>query len=134
MDNLTKLQRKRCMNRIRSKDTNPEVAVRKALTKRGIRYRLHVNKLPGKPDVVISKLKKALFINGCFWHQHAGCRYSVMPKTNKGYWKPKLERNIRRQKENIKQLKKDGWDVHVLWECELKSNKLVSKKITQILP
>lgn len=134
MDNLTKSQRKKCMTKITSKNTEPELLMRKALTEKGIRYRLHVKKLPGKPDMVISKLKSVIFINGCFWHRHKNCKYSVMPKTNKGYWKPKLERNVQKQKEDIKQLKKDGWRVNVLWECELKSNKLVNKKMSQILP
>lgn len=134
MDNLTKAQRKKCMTKITSKNTKPELLVRRVLTEKGIRYRLHVKKLPGKPDIVISKLESAIFINGCFWHQHKNCKRSVMPKTNKSYWKPKLERNMQKQKEDIKQLKNDGWKVNVLWECELKNNKLVSKEVTQVLP
>ncbi|HUV47042.1 MAG TPA: DNA mismatch endonuclease Vsr [Candidatus Bathyarchaeia archaeon] len=133
MDNLTKQQRKRCMSSIRSKDTAPENVVRKALTDMRVRYRLHVGKLPGKPDIVISRLKKVVFINGCFWHQHEGCKWNVSPKTNKNYWKPKLERNIKRQKENIKKLKKLGWKTHIVWECETRDNKMLRKKIDRIL-
>ena len=134
MDNLTKPQRKKCMTKITSRNTKPEKLVRRALTEKGIRYRLHVKKLPGKPDIVISKIKKVIFINGCFWHQHKNCKYSVKPKTNKSYWTPKLERNMQKQKNDIKQLKAEGWNVNVLWECQLKSNKLVNQKVSRILP
>ena len=134
MDNLTKKQRKKCMTKITSKNTKPELLVRKALTEKGIRYRLHVKKLPGKPDIVISRLKTVIFINGCFWHQHKNCKYSVMPKTNKSYWTPKLKRNMQKQKDDIKQLKKEGWKVNIFWECQLKSNKLVNQKVSRILP
>ena len=133
MDNLTKTQRKKCMSRIRSKNTAPEYAVRKALTNEGIRYRLHVGKLPGKPDIVISRLKKVVFINGCFWHQHQGCRRNARPKTNKNYWLPKLEKNVKRQKEDIKELKKMGWKTYIIWECEVKNDKKLKKKIKRIL-
>lgn len=135
MDNLTKEQRKKCMVKIRAKNTKPELLVRRVLTDRGIHYRLHVKKLPGKPDIVISKLRTVIFINGCFWHQHAGCRYSVMPKSNKKYWIPKLARNTQKQKGDIEKLKEKNWKVYVFWECELKSSKkLIGKKIAQILP
>lgn len=134
MDNLTKNQRKKCMTKITNKNTKPELLVRKALTKKGIRYRLHVKKLYGKPDIVISRLKLAMFINGCFWHQHKNCKYGVMPKTNINYWKPKLERNVQKQKEDVNQLKKNGWNVSVLWECKLKNNKSIETKLSQILP
>jgi len=134
MDNLTKAQRKKCMTNITSKNTKPELLVRKALTKHGIRYRLHVKKFPGKPDIVISKHKTIIFINGCFWHQHKNCKYSVLPKTNKNYWMPKLERNIKKQKDDIKQLKEGGWKTKVLWECQLKSIELAKKRVLKILP
>lgn len=133
MDNLTKEQRVECMTNIKSKDTKLELLVRKALFKEGIRYRLHNNKLPGRPDITISKQKRVIFINGCFWHQHNKCKYSVLPKSNKEYWRPKLERNMQKQKRDIKQLRKDGWNVSVLWECELKNKKLANDKVTQIL-
>lgn len=134
MDNLTKKQRKKCMTKITSKNTKPELLARKALTEKGILYRLHVKKLPGKPDIVISRLKTVIFINGCFWHQHKSCKYSVMPKTNKSYWTPKLKRNMQKQKSDIKQLKKEGWKVNIFWECQLKNNKLVNQKVSRILP
>lgn len=133
MDNLTKKQRKACMTRIKSKNTEPELVVRKELTKKGVRYRLHVGKLPGKPDIVISKLKKVIFINGCFWHQHKGCKDGVMPKSNRNYWKPKLEKNIEKQKQNISKLKKLGWKVYKIWECQIKDSKALSGRIKTIL-
>lgn len=133
MDNLTKEQRKRNMSNIKSKNTLPELAIRKALTKKGVRYRLHVNTLPGKPDVVISKLKKVIFINGCFWHQHNGCKRKVMPKTNKDYWRPKLNKNAKRQEEDIKKLREENWKTYVIWECELKNENTLNRKIGGIL-
>ncbi len=133
MDNLTRDQRKKCMSNIKSGNTKPEILVRKALLKRDIKYKMHVDKLQGKPDIVISKFRKVIFINGCFWHGHSHCKYSVMPKTHKDYWLPKLNRNIEKQKEDIKSLEKDGWNVYVLWECKLKDNKSVDKKISQLL-
>lgn len=132
MDHLTKKHRSWNMSRIRSRDTAPEKIVRKALTKLGWRYRLHSKKLLGKPDVVIPKIKTAIFINGCFWHQHKGCKRQTMPKANIKYWKPKLKRNVEKQKKDIMQLKKDGWKVNIIWECETKNEKNVSKKFKNI--
>jgi len=121
------------MSRIRSKDTNPELSVRKILTALGLRYRLHVSRLPGKPDIVIAKWKTVIFINGCFWHQHKGCRRKFVPKTNIDYWKRKLERNVERQKENIKALKKLNWRVIILWECQTGNEKYIIRKIRRFL-
>jgi len=133
MDNLTKEQRKLCMSRIRSKNTEPEIIVRKALSKLGLRYKLHNSKLPGRPDIVISKAKTIIFINGCFWHQHKGCKRQAMPKTNAKYWKPKLKRNVEKQKEDIEKLRKDGWKVYVVWECETKNQDRLTKILRKIL-
>lgn len=132
MDNLTKKQRKFCMSRIKSRDTNPETAVRNILTSIGLRYRLNCVKLNGRPDIVISKLKTIFFINGCFWHQHKGCKKVVMPKTNKEYWKNKLERNVEKQASDIKILEKEGWKVYVIWECEIKNKDKLNEKIIKI--
>lgn len=117
------------MTRITSKNTRPEKIVRQILTKQGWRYRLHSRKLPGKPDIVISKIKTIIFINGCFWHQHKGCKRQAMPKSNLGYWRKKLKRNIEKQKQDIKELKKAGWKVVIFWECEIKNEKKLSKKL-----
>ncbi|PIR70272.1 MAG: very short patch repair endonuclease [Candidatus Niyogibacteria bacterium CG10_big_fil_rev_8_21_14_0_10_42_19] len=133
MDHLTKKHRSWNMSRIRNKDTTPEKLVRKALTKLGYRYRLHSKKLHGKPDIVIPKIGTVLFINGCFWHQHKGCKRRTMPKTNIKYWEPKLKRNIEKQKKDILRLKKDGWKTNIIWECEVKNEKTLSQKIKRML-
>ncbi len=109
------------MAQIRSKHTEPELKVRKALTELGWKYRLHLRKLPGEPDIVISKIKAAIFINGCFWHQHKGCKRCTMPKTNIEYWSKKLEGNIQKQRQNIKDLRRLGWKTAVIWECQTKN-------------
>jgi len=133
MDNLTKEQRKFCMSRIRSKNTQPEKVVRKVLTDLGWKYRSHNPKLPGKPDIVISKIKTIFFINGCFWHQHKGCKKQTMPKANIKYWRNKLKRNVEKQKNDIKKLKSDNWKVYIIWECQTKNEKNLIKKIQKIL-
>jgi len=133
MDNLTKEQRKLCMTRIRSRNTNPEKVVRKILTHLGWRYRLHNTRLPGKPDIVISKIKTVFFVNGCFWHQHKNCKRQTMPKTNIQYWQNKLERNVEKQKEDIKLLEKDGWKVYIIWECETKNENNLIREFQKIL-
>ena len=108
------------MSRIRSKGSVPERTVRAVLHRMGFRYRLHVKNLPGKPDLVFKKHNLVIFVNGCFWHQHEGCKRANIPKSNKEYWVPKLERNVKRQKDNIKSLIEMGMKPHVIWECEVK--------------
>ena len=102
MDKLSKEKRSQNMAKIRSKNTAPEILVRKELTKQGWKYRLHSSNLPGKPDVVIAKIKTAIFINGCFWHQHKDCKRRSMPKTNIEYWSKKFDGNIQKQKKHIR--------------------------------
>ncbi len=133
MDNLTKEQRKLCMTKIKAKDTQPEIAVRKVLSRLGERYRLHNSKLAGKPDIVIVKTKKIIFINGCFWHQHKNCKKQAIPKANKKYWEPKLKRNIEKQAQDIKLLKKQGWEVYKIWECQTNNEDKLTQKIIKIL-
>lgn len=108
------------MSQIKGKNTKPEMLVRKFLFSNGIRYRLHDKKLPGKPDMVFPKYKKALFINGCFWHGHEGCKYFVIPKTRTDWWLNKINGNRKKDIESIAALKKLGWKVMTIWECELK--------------
>lgn len=128
MDNLTKKQRHFCMSKIRSKYTKPEVAVRKILNQLKIKYSLYSRKLPGKPDIVIPKKHKVIFINGCFWHQHKGCKRQVLPKTNKKYWLAKLRNNILRQKKCILELRKAKWSSIIVWECQIKKlNSLIRR-------
>ena len=120
MDHLTKEKRSLNMRKIGSKNTKPELLVRKMLHRKGIRFRLHAKDLPGKPDISNKSKGFAIFVNGCFWHQHEGCKRANIPKSNKEYWVPKLERNVKRQKDNIKSLIEMGMKPHVIWECEVK--------------
>lgn len=123
MDNHTKAVRSYNMSRIRSTNSKPEELVIKYLFSKGLRYRKNVKKLPGKPDIVLSKYKTIVFVNGCFWHAHQGCRYFVMPKSNTEYWNEKIDRNIKRDALVYKQLSEAGWNVIIVWECELKKAK-----------
>ncbi len=108
------------MSRIKSKDTKPELLVRKFLHKNGFRYRLHVKSLPGKPDIVLPKYKTIIFVHGCFWHGHEGCRYFVVPKTRTEWWLNKIGTNIGNDTKVHSKLIEAGWTVITLWECELK--------------
>lgn len=119
-DHLTKEKRSWNMSRIRSKHTKPEMIVRKMLHNNGIRYRLHAKDLPGKPDLSNKKKKFAIFVNGCFWHQHQGCKRANIPKSNKSYWLPKLKRNVERLNNSTSELKAINWKVYKIWECEVK--------------
>lgn len=111
------------MSRIKGKNTKPEILVRKFLFSHGIRYRLHVKNLPGKPDMVFPKYKKILFIHGCFWHGHEECKYFAIPKTRTEWWLNKINRNKEKDIESVSELKKMGWKIITIWECEVKSNK-----------
>jgi len=108
------------MSRIGSKNTKPEMLVRRYLFSHGYRYRLNVGKLPGRPDIVLPKYRTAIFVNGCFWHGHSGCRYYTVPKTNVDFWIGKVNRNRERDLEAATQLESLGWNVMTVWECELK--------------
>ncbi len=120
MDKLTKEQRHRCMASIRSRDTKPEVLVRKFLFGRGFRYRLNHRRLPGHPDLVLRKYRTVIFVNGCFWHGHEGCKYFRLPKTNVEFWDNKIRRNQQRDIEEQRVLAKMGWHCITVWECQLK--------------
>jgi DNA mismatch endonuclease (patch repair protein) len=111
------------MSRIRSKDTKPEILVRKFLFSKGYRYKLHDKNLPGKPDIVLPKYKTVIFIHGCFWHGHKGCKYYVVPKTRTKWWVTKINGNIVNDKRKKASVKKLGWKVITIWECQLKINK-----------
>ena len=123
-DVLTPAQRHRCMSRIRSKATKPEMAVRRWLWAHGYRYRLNVKSVPGKPDIVMRRYRTAIFVNGCFWHGHEGCSKFVMPKSNTDFWEAKIERNRERDREDYNILLQNGWQVIVIWECNLVKDKL----------
>lgn len=120
MDKLTKEQRHRNMAAIHGKNTKPEILVRKFLFSRGFRYRLNHPRLPGHPDIVLKKYRTCIFINGCFWHGHEGCRYYRLPKTNVDFWKNKIEQNKIRDKKEQRQLADMGWHCITVWECQLK--------------
>jgi DNA mismatch endonuclease (patch repair protein) len=119
MDIWSKKKRSQVMSKIRSKNTRPEKTMRSALFSLGYRYRIHVKQLPGKPDMVLAKYRTVIFVQGCFWHQHTGCREGRIPSTNSDFWKDKLNRNTERDAANIRQLKKLKWQVLVVWECEI---------------
>lgn len=133
MDNLSKEQRSYCMSRIRSQDTKPEKIVRSFLHKLGFRFRLYKKGLPGTPDIVLPRYRAAIFVNGCFWHQHPGCPRSTIPLSNEEYWAPKLKNIIKRDNWNITKLIEDGWQVLVIWECETKNMELLSQRINSLL-
>lgn len=122
MDVLTPEQRKRNMQNIRGKDTKIEVRVRRALFEKGFRFRKNDNRYPGKPDVVLPKYKTVIFVNGCYWHRHPGCKYATIPKTNAEFWNKKFQANVENDVKNKTALEAAGWKVITLWECELKSN------------
>lgn len=113
------------MAKVRSTNTTPEVKVRKVLHRLGYRFRLHVNSLPGKPDIVLPKYKTVIFVNGCFWHGCPICKHAqIRPQTNKEYWQKKLDRNMERDKKNIIALQEMGWKVLIVWECETKKKNI----------
>lgn len=120
-DVMTPEQRSRCMAAIKGKNTKPEMIVRKYLFFRGLRFRVQVRKLPGNPDIVLPKYKTVIFVNGCFWHGHEGCKYFRLPKSNVEFWKEKIERNVARDARNEAELKVLGWRVIRVWECEIKT-------------
>ena len=120
------------MSRIRSKNTQPELIVRKFLHAKGFRYRIHDKKLPGKPDIVLPKYNTVIFIHGCFWHNHKNCKYAQFPKTNAGYWTHKILNNINKDEQYVKTLRKDGWKIITLWTCKLKP-KILSKTLSSLL-
>ncbi len=123
-DVLTPQQRHRCMSHIRSKATKPEILVRKWLWAHGYHYRLNVKSVPGKPDIVMRKYRTAIFVNGCFWHGHKGCKQFVLPKTNTEFWQNKIAHNRQRDQRNIALLRSNGWQVITLWACSLTKDKL----------
>ena len=121
------------MSAIRKRDTRPEWRVRRALHALGLRYRLHARDLPGTPDVVFRRQKVAVFVHGCFWHQHRGCRYLKRPKSNQDYWLPKLERNVERDRKAARQLRKAGWKVVVIWECQAEDARKLARGVKRVL-
>ncbi len=126
-DIFSKKKRSQIMSNVKSKNTKPEVIVRKYLHSKGFRYRINVKELPGKPDIVLPKYKTVIFVNGCFWHGH-DCPAGKLPETNRKFWEEKINGNKKRDKKNYKKLNESGWKVIIIWECEIKTNQ--SKKNT----
>lgn len=134
-DIFTKERRSEIMSRIRSTDTKPEIILRKKLFAQGYRYRINHKKLPGKPDIVLPKYKTAIFVHGCFWHGHDGCRDAHLPKTNITFWEKKINENISRDKKTVELLEQKGFNVLVVWECQLTPSRvsITIDSITTIL-
>lgn len=133
MDTLSRRERSLRMALVRGIDTKPELRVRSLVHSLGYRYRLHVSALPGRPDLVFPKRHKVLFVHGCFWHRHSGCTLARLPKSRMDFWLPKLTSNHERDRRNAAKLRKAGWKVCVVWECELKDLNKVTEKIARFL-
>lgn len=127
------INRSENMRRIRSGDTRPELALRRALHGLGYRYRIRPKDLPGRPDIVFRARRKAVFVHGCFWHLHDGCPRARMPKSNSAYWGPKLAGNAARDAGHIARLQADGWDTLIVWECELRDLASAVRRVTEFL-
>ena len=123
-DKFSKETRSYIMSRIKGKDTKPEILVRSYLFSRGLRFRKNDKRYPGSPDIVLPKYKTIVFVHGCFWHRHEGCKYATMPKSNVKFWKNKFDKNKERDKRNRKELEAMGWNVITVWECDLKKDKV----------
>jgi DNA mismatch endonuclease, patch repair protein len=133
MDTLTPYERSERMSRVRNKDTKPEMAVRRLVYRMGFRYRLHSRTLPGKPDLVFPRRKRVIFVHGCFWHRHSGCALARMPKSRLEFWKPKMEANRKRDSRNQRLLRKEGWRILVVWECQLADEETMQDRIMKFL-
>jgi DNA mismatch endonuclease, patch repair protein len=127
-------KRSKIMRGVKQAHTQPELLVRRALHSRGYRFRLHRKDLPGRPDIVLPKYKLAIFVHGCFWHQHAGCKDGRLPTSNEAYWTPKLKRNKERDLEKAAALKAAGWQVANIWECETRAPAVLATTLDRILP
>ena len=132
-DSLTPSSRSENMRRIRSKDTKPELLIRSLIYAMGYRYRLHVRDIPGKPDVVFRKRRKAIFVHGCFWHQHPDCRAGRIPNSRREYWVPKLRHNQERDRIHLESLSKMGWNTLVVWECEARNPATLQERLRAFL-
>ena len=129
VDRISKEHRSWNMSRIRSKDTSPEMRVRSFLHCAGFRFRLHVKNLPGSPDIVLPKYRTVIFVHGCFWHRHEGCRYTCNPKSRVNFWQEKFQQNVRQDRKVQQALEGLGWQVIVIWECETKDVKKMARRL-----
>ena len=137
VDNMTDIftpeKRSWIMGRVKGKDTKPELLVRSIVHQMGFRFRLHRRDLPGAPDLVLPKHRKVIFVHGCFWHGHKGCRRSTRPTSNKAFWRKKLDSNIKRDRSNIRNLKKNGWKPLIVWGCEVQNMGKLFRKLSKFL-
>lgn len=133
VDTLTMAERSRVMGRVRSRDTKPEMIVRRLTHGMGYRYRLHDKKLPGCPDLVFRRRRKVIFVHGCFWHRHRNCALARLPKSRRDFWTPKLNANRKRDERNLRELAKAGWSALVLWECEIGDADALARRIRDFL-
>lgn len=131
-DTVTSANRSLMMAKVRSRDTQPEMKVRRIAHALGLRFRLHRKDLAGSPDLVFPKHKVAIFVHGCFWHQHPGCSRATMPKSRTDFWSQKLEKNVERDRRAIGDLESRGWQVEVFWECETKKSDVLEERIRRI--
>ena len=132
-DRISEAQRSANMRQIKSRDTAPELVVRRMVHALGYRYRLHRKDLPGKPDIVLGPRRKIIFVHGCFWHQHGTCGAGRMPASNTGYWAPKLRRNVERDGITRASLEAMGWEVTVVWECEIANKDKLRRGLSHFL-
>ncbi|MBR0786336.1 DNA mismatch endonuclease Vsr [Bradyrhizobium iriomotense] len=132
MDTISKLQRSANMKAVRGKNTAPEMAVRRAAHKLGLRFRLHRRDLPGCPDLIFPRWKTAVFVNGCFWHGHRGCRRSRLPTSNVEFWRKKLAGNVKRDRQNHAALRAIGWHVAVIWQCNIGDDLAATEALRRI--
>ena len=133
MDTVDSATRSKMMSAIRGKDTGPEMVVRRFLHRQGYRYRIHRKDLPGKPDIVIPRLKVCIFVHGCFWHRHPGCPFATTPKTRPEFWSEKFQKNVTRDLANINALEAAGWSVLIIWECQLRKEPETLSRLEQKL-
>lgn len=135
-DRISKEQRSWNMSRISSRNTSPEMRVRSYLHRQGYRFRLHDENLPGSPDVVLKKHRTAIFVHGCFWHRHQGCKQGTYfpkdPKQGVKFWREKFEKNVKRDKKNMALLENLGWNVAVIWECQTKNDEMLKEQIDKV--
>ena len=133
VDKFSRKKRSSIMSRVKGKDTQPEKAVRTILHRMGYRFRLYRSDLPGKPDIVLSKHKKIIFVHGCFWHGHKGCERAGRPSTNVEFWNQKLSANIKRDSQSVRDLRKQGWKVLIVWACQIRNADRLHRTLTSFL-
>jgi DNA mismatch endonuclease, patch repair protein len=133
VDHIDPSRRSANMAAVKSKNTSPEIALRKLLHRLGYRYRLHLATLPGRPDIVFPARRKVIFVNGCFWHRHEGCKYTTMPKTQVEFWEAKFLANRERDIRTLDALRSLGWEVAVVWQCQIKNPELLLPEIIRFL-